>query len=78
MSIQRCKLTIVFLALISVGVVVLHRASASNGDANVLNEQLAAVLNQHGFTGRVGSTLEQRLGRKIDNQLSGPWQAGIS
>src|SRR4026207_159731 len=34
-----------------------------------LDEQLAAVLAQHGFTGRMESTLEQRLGRKLDNQL---------
>jgi cytochrome c peroxidase len=31
---------------------------------------LAAVLNRHGFTGTIGSTLEQRLGRRIDNQLA--------
>src|SRR4030095_8753275 len=34
-----------------------------------LDEQLAAVLAQHGFTGRIESTLEPRLGRKLDNQL---------
>ena len=35
-----------------------------------LDAQLTAVLNQHGFTGRINSTLEQRLGRNIDNQLA--------
>ena len=34
-----------------------------------LDEQLAAVLAEHGFTGRIESTLEPRLGRKLDNQL---------
>jgi cytochrome c peroxidase len=34
-----------------------------------LDEQLTAVLAQHGFTGRIEATLEQRLGRKLDNQL---------
>lgn len=34
-----------------------------------LDKQLTAVLAQHGFTGRIESTLEQRLGRKLDNQL---------
>ncbi|HEY8226056.1 MAG TPA: cytochrome c peroxidase [Pyrinomonadaceae bacterium] len=64
------KLTIVLLALMSVGVVVLTpRTSASSGDS-ALNDQLIAVLNQHRFTGRIGSTLEHRLGRKIDNQLA--------
>ena len=71
MNIQQCKLTIVFLALISVGVVVLTpRTSASSSDDAALNEQLSSVLSQHGFTGSVGLSLEQRLGRKIDNQLA--------
>ena len=71
MRLQLCKLTVVLLALISVGVVVLTpRTSANNGGDEVLNEQLSAVLSQHGFTGRVGLNLEQRLGRKIDNQLA--------
>ncbi|HTG92420.1 MAG TPA: cytochrome c peroxidase [Pyrinomonadaceae bacterium] len=70
MSIRQCKLTIVVLALISIGVVVVTpRTSASSGD-DFLNEQLSAALSQHAFTGRVGLTLEQRLGRKIDNQLA--------
>jgi len=66
MSIQTYKL----LALIAVALVVLTpTASAISGD-DALNEQVTAVLRQHGFTGRVGSSLEQRLGRKIDNQLA--------
>ena len=70
MSIQQCKLTIVLLSLICVGVVVLTpAASASNGE-DALNEKLSATLRYHGFTGRVGLNLEQRLGRKIDNQLA--------
>ncbi len=70
MSTQQCKLVIGFLALMCFGVVVLTPgASASSGD-EALNEQLSALLNHHGFTGRVGLSLEQRLGRKIDNQLA--------
>ena len=34
-----------------------------------LDEQLAAVLAEHGFTGRIESTLEPRHGRKLDNQI---------
>ena len=34
-----------------------------------LDQQLAEVLARQGFTGRVESRLEQRLGRKLDNQL---------
>ena len=69
MSIQRCKLTVVFLTLVSIGVVVLTPGTLAT-DSDPLNEQLSAVLNQHGFTGRVGLSLEQRLGRKIDTKLA--------
>ena len=34
-----------------------------------LDQQLAEALARQGFTGRVESRLEQRLGRKLDNQL---------
>ena len=70
MCIQQCKLTIALVALMYVGLIVAApRASATSTD-DALNEQLSAILSQHGFTGRVGFTLEQRLGRKIDNQLA--------
>src|SRR5215207_8999507 len=62
------KLTIVLLALTSLGVVVLTPGTSASSDT--LNEQLLAVLRQNGFTGRVGLSLEQRLGRKMDNQLA--------
>lgn len=69
MSIQHCKLTVVLLAVTAFGAVVLTPGtSATSGDT--LNEQLSALLRQHGFTGRVGLSLEQRLGRKIDNRLA--------
>ena len=70
MSIQQCKLTIVILALMSVGVVVLTPTTSARSGDSALNDQLSTVLNQHGFTGRIGLTLEQRLGRRIDNQLA--------
>jgi len=41
--------------------------SASPNDA--LDQQLTAVLAENGFTGRIESTLEQRIGRRLDNQL---------
>src|SRR6266705_3800618 len=44
------------------------QSSASN--SATLDQQLTAVLAQHGFTGRIESTLEQRIGRHIDNQLA--------
>jgi cytochrome c peroxidase len=70
MCVQKCKVTIVIVGLMCAGVFVLSpRASATSTD-DVLNEQLTAILRQHGFTGRVGLSLEQRLGRKIDKQLA--------
>ncbi|HEU4509256.1 MAG TPA: cytochrome c peroxidase [Pyrinomonadaceae bacterium] len=65
-----CKLTLVLLALICAGVVVLTPGALATSTDDVLNEELSAILNRHGFTGRVGLSLEQRLGRKIDNQLA--------
>lgn len=65
-----CKLTIVLLALMCVGVVVLTPRASANGTDDALDEQLSSILSSHGFTGRVGLSLEQRLGRKIDNQLA--------
>ena len=70
MSIQRCKLTIVLLALMCVGVVVLTPRAGASSEDDALNEQLTAILASHGFTGRVGLSLEKRLGRKTDNQLA--------
>jgi cytochrome c peroxidase len=70
MTIQQCKLVMAFLTLMSVGGFVLTpRTSASGGD-DALDDQLTAVLKQHLFTGKVGLSLEQRLGRKVDNQLA--------
>ena len=69
MNVQRCKLIVVLFALLAGGAMFLT-PRISEASASVLDEQLAAVLSQHGFTGRVGSSLEQRLGRKIDTQLA--------
>ncbi|HKE58275.1 MAG TPA: cytochrome c peroxidase [Pyrinomonadaceae bacterium] len=70
MSSQLRKLAIELFAVMSLGGVVLTQTTSASSSDSALNEQLAAVLNQHGFTGRIGSTLERKLGRKIDNQLA--------
>ena len=70
MKIEHGKLIIVILALICDGVIVLTPKVSATSVDDALNEQLSAVLSYHGFTGRVGLSLEQRLGRKIDNQLA--------
>jgi cytochrome c peroxidase len=67
---RRYKLIFLSMAVVvGVGMWVTRGTFASGGDS-VLDEQLSTLLRQHGFTGRVGSSLEQRLGRKIDNQLA--------
>jgi len=70
MTVTRCKLIAVLLALAAaVALFAAPRGSADGGDGS-LDAQLAAVLDQQGFTGRVGQSLEQRLGRKIDDRLA--------
>ena len=66
---QRCKIIILVLAVVAVGLVAFTPKTSADNDS-VLNEQLSTLLDQHGFTGRVGLSLKQRLGRKIDNQLA--------
>jgi len=60
-----------FLSLYLLGLTILampdRRVSAQ---ATSLDQELQAVLHQAGFTGRIESTLEQRLGRRIDPQLA--------
>ena len=45
-------------------------AARTRADHSILDQQLGAVLAQHHFTGRIASTLESRLGRRIDNRLA--------
>src|SRR5690242_3210399 len=42
----------------------------SADDHSRLDSRLEAVLKQQGFTGRIESTLEPRLGRKLNPQLA--------
>jgi cytochrome c peroxidase len=54
---------------IYIAVIALFLLSTFVVNSATLDEELTSVLSQHGFTGRIESTLEQRLGRKLDNQL---------
>jgi cytochrome c peroxidase len=62
-------MTIILLAVIAGGVVTLTPGTSASRDAS-LDDRLSAALAAHGFTGRVGFTLERRLGRKIDKKLA--------
>lgn len=70
MRIQHLRMTVILLAVVAGAVVTLTPRTSANGNDSALNDQLSALLNYQGFTGRVGQSLEQRLGRKIDNQLA--------
>ena len=69
MNIQNCKILVLLLALFAGGLVVLTPRVSANHD-NSLDDQLSEVLDANGFTGRVGMSIEQRLGRRIDNRLA--------
>ena len=43
---------------------------ATSVSANDIDAALRSYLATHGFTGRIASTLEAKLGRRIDNQLA--------
>src|SRR5262245_14440886 len=58
-----------FLAAILLAVISAP-AAGEDKNANSLDATLAELLDQHGFTGRIGQQLEARLGRRIDPDLS--------
>lgn len=47
-----------------------EQRKGDGGHDRALDARLSAILKQQGFTGRVGSGFERRLGRRIDNQLA--------
>ena len=61
--------TFLSLCLLCLSIVAMPHQHAS-AQAPSLDDKLQAVLRQAGFTGRIESTLEQRLGRRLDLQLS--------
>ena len=69
MNLQRIKLTAVLLTLLAGGAMLVARGTAARS-GSALDDELQAALDGHGFTGRVGQSLERRLGRKVDNQLA--------
>jgi cytochrome c peroxidase len=67
MNVRHCKIAV--LALVAV-CLLLPSTGAARAGGNTLDEKLSAVLSHFGFTGTVGSTLEQRLGRPVDRGLA--------
>ena len=61
--------TFLSLCLLELSIVAMPHQGAS-AQITSLDEELQAVLREAGFTGRIESTLEQRLGRRLDLQLA--------
>jgi cytochrome c peroxidase len=57
-------------AAISLPLLSLNCSSAEATDDLTIDRQLATELHRVGFTGRIGETLERRLGRPIDQDLA--------
>lgn len=68
---------VTFVALVALGLALVLGASVATARSphapiseRALDQALAAVLRDAGFTGRIESTLEQRLGRRLDRRLA--------
>ena len=70
MRFARCKMLIVLTLFVIAAVVCLTSKGSAKNDDNDLDKRLFQVLRAQGFTGRIESTLERRLGRKIDKRLA--------
>lgn len=70
MRVLTAKVTVILIFTTSLALFYALAPHASAEAGSQIDHELSAVLRQHGFTGRVGSSVEDRLGRKIDNQLA--------
>lgn len=69
MTIRTLRVLILLISIFGCALLsVTQRTSAVS--PSELDAELADALMRHGFTGRIESTLEQRLRRKVDNQLA--------
>ncbi|MEO7838368.1 MAG: cytochrome c peroxidase, partial [Anaerolineales bacterium] len=68
-TIHFCLWTFLSLCLLGLSIVAMPHQRAS-AQVTSLDDKLQAVLSQAGFTGRMESTLEQRLGRRLDLPLA--------
>jgi cytochrome c peroxidase len=57
-----------FILILSVGCVLTVTQKSAKADHNSLDQELSARLTELGFTGRIETTLEQRLGRHLDQR----------
>jgi len=70
MTIKLCTTRLWILLFAVLGFSLTLVANISADQSATLDRRLTLALARHGFTGRIESTLEQRLGRRIDHQLA--------
>jgi len=70
MNTRNCKLAVLVVAIVFGGFFMATRKSSARFIQSPLDQDLSNVLSQHGFTGNIESTLESKLGRRVDNQLA--------
>jgi len=69
MRMRTTKLSALFIMVVGCGLFMLTAKSAADGRVT-LDQRLESALARQGFTGSVASTLERRIGHRIDNQLA--------
>src|SRR2546423_10350157 len=67
MRVQRIRVLAILLLAATCVLMIISQPSANAGH-DLLDQELTARLQQLGFTGKIESTLEQRLGRHLDNK----------
>jgi cytochrome c peroxidase len=78
MSLQKSKLIFLLIAIFACSALLLVPKSFASSDDDShgrdddasIDQRLSAVLRHHGFSGKIESTLEKRLGRKVDGRLA--------
>src|ERR1041385_9133737 len=59
---------ITLIVILSLACILIVSQNAANADDNSLDQELLTRLSELGFTGRIKTTLEQRLGRHLDQR----------
>jgi cytochrome c peroxidase len=67
---QSCKLLVLLIIVGAVGLLEFAPQASTTPVDSQLDQQLAAVLSQHDFTGNLSATLTQRLGRQVNRKLA--------
>ena len=69
MASRTARILTLLMGFAGCALITLIPRTAADNDAT-LDQRLEAVLEEQGFTGRIESTLEQRIGHRIDKQLA--------